>query len=116
MSEDSNDDPTPETLREFENKLLQTLPVDDVVFLGMLSFREIITDDELDALQSDPTPSEQATILHQFLDKMISCENFHSRLNRLLEVMEEFSKFNSGDDDEIKKLSSEIRMKMNIGN
>ena len=85
--------------------------MDDVVYQGMLSFSEIITEDELDALQSDPTPSEQAAILHQFLDKMISCETFHSSLNRLLEVMEEYS---SRDDDEIEKLCTEIRMKMSI--
>ncbi|XP_065891776.1 uncharacterized protein [Dysidea avara] len=105
--------PAPETLREFENRLMQTLPVDDVVFLGNLSFKEIITDDELDALQSDPTPSEQTAILHQFLDKMISCENFHQRLERLLVVMEEYS---SGYDDEIKKLSNQIRKRMHIRN
>ena len=100
--------PTIEGLKEFESKLAQILPIDDYVFKCMLVMHGVFTEDELEAIQSQVTPSDNAAELHLCLDHMISSKNFCVRIERLYSAMEDFE----GADYEMKELVTEMRKKM----
>ena len=94
----------------FKSKLVQLLPIDDVVFKCMLIVKNIFHEDELLTINSQPTPSESAAKLLYFLDAMIESEDFYVHLCNLLLVMEEYDATN----DDMQKLAGEMRNELHM--
>ena len=101
--------PTKEGVKEYENKLMQILPINDFAFTCLLVMHKVFTEDELAALQSQVTPPDSVAEIRHCLDHIISSENFRERIMGLLSAMGDFE----GPNDEVRKLAREMRSKMN---
>ena len=93
--------------KKFESKLVQLLPIDDVVFKCMLIVKNIFHEDELLTINS---PSESAAKLLYFLDAVIESEDFYVHLCSLLLVMEEYDGTNDGMQKLAKEMKNELHM------
>ena len=100
--------PKKEQVKEYENELVQILPINDFVFTCLLIIHKVFTEDELAALQSQVTSPDSVEEIRLCLDHIISSKNFYERTMGLLLAMEEFK----GSNDEVKKLAMEMRKKM----
>jgi len=99
-----------EVLKNYESKLVQILPVDDVVFKCMLILQNVFREDELVDINSQLTPSESTAKLHYYLNDFIRSEDFYVRLCSLLQVMEQFD----GTTDDLKILADEMRYDLHM--
>ena len=100
--------------KKFESKLVQLLPIDDVVFKCMLIVKNIFHEDELLTINSQPTPSESAAKLLHFLDAVIESEDFYVHLSNLLLVMEEYDATNDGMQNLAKEMRNELYMRKSL--
>ena len=99
-----------EAFKMFESRLIQTLPLDDIIFKCMLIVEEVFPEDELATTQSQSTPLNIEAKLRDYLVEMTSSHNFYSRVCDLIKVMEEFNTTN----DDMKMLAQEMRKELRI--
>ena len=90
-------------------KLMSSLSMDDVVFLGLLREKNLLPGDLNDELQAERTKAQKAALfLDKVIDRAIGIGEFES-LNKLLTVMsdEEYLK-----DPILKQLANEIKQEL----
>jgi len=104
--------PAEEILKEYESKLVRTLPIDDVVFNCMLNVHEVFTEDELTTIQSQPTPSDKTKKLLHYIIDMLKCANpkVYNCLQEFLIVMEDYEAQNY----DMKSVAREMRDELKI--
>ena len=90
-------------------KLISSLSMDDVIFVGLLKEKNLLPGDLNDEIEAKRTKAQKATLfLDKVIDPAIGIGEFEP-LNKLLTVMsdEEYLK-----DSQLKQLANEIKQKL----
>ena len=92
------------TYRQFYPKLLQVLPMDDAIFLGILYSKNLLPGDIKDKISAKQTRADKAEcFLHNVIYPEFHVnETSNNQLNKLLEVMTEC------DNDTVRLLAAQI--------